>query len=245
MNHLLISKLIEYAPTFISIIKSIFFSMKFYQFMKMLMNVFMLYSHKRTFFPHSWLITGFVTRLTRRVSPVDQELLTLRRIWVHSRFLFSGVRVTRSLVLWVCFIDRCLSFCTFLGHCVVCSSSIYRFWLPLWYLWLPLWYLWLPLWYLWLPLWYLWLPLWYLWLSLWYLWLPIWYLWLPLWYLWLPPFGILDYHFGIFDYPFGIFDYPFGIFDYPSLVSLITCLWYLWLPLWYLQTLLCCSSLIK
>jgi hypothetical protein len=29
------------------------------------------------------------------------------------------------------------------------------------------------------------------------------------------------------------------------LVSLITCLWYLWLPLWYLQTLLCCSSLIK
>jgi hypothetical protein len=28
-------------------------------------------------FPHSWLITGFVTRLTRRVSLVEQELLTL------------------------------------------------------------------------------------------------------------------------------------------------------------------------
>ena len=28
--------------------------------------------------------------------------------------LFSGVRVTRSLVLYVCFVDRCLSFCTFL-----------------------------------------------------------------------------------------------------------------------------------
>ena len=28
-----------------------------------------------------------------------------------------------------------MSFCIFpLGHCVVCSSSIYRFWLPLWYL---------------------------------------------------------------------------------------------------------------
>ena len=27
--------------------------------------------------------------------------------------VFSGVRVTRSLVLYVCFIDRCLSFCTF------------------------------------------------------------------------------------------------------------------------------------
>jgi hypothetical protein len=41
---------------------------------------------------------------------------------------FSGVRVTRSLVLCVCFVDRCLSFCTFsFGHCVVWSSLIYRF----------------------------------------------------------------------------------------------------------------------
>jgi hypothetical protein len=41
---------------------------------------------------------------------------------------FSGVRVTRSLVLYVCFVDRCLSFCTFsFGHCVACSSSIYGF----------------------------------------------------------------------------------------------------------------------
>ena len=40
--------------------------------------------------------------------------------------VFSGVRVTRSLVLYVCFVDRCLYFCTFsFGHCVVCSSSIY------------------------------------------------------------------------------------------------------------------------
>jgi hypothetical protein len=40
--------------------------------------------------------------------------------------VLSGVRVTRSLVLCVCFVDRCLSFCTFsVGHCVVCSSSIY------------------------------------------------------------------------------------------------------------------------
>jgi hypothetical protein len=47
---------------------------------------------------------------------------------------FSGVRVTRSLVLYVCFVDRCFSFCIFsFGHCVVCSS-IYGFWLPLWYL---------------------------------------------------------------------------------------------------------------
>ncbi len=42
--------------------------------------------------------------------------------------LTSGVRVTRSLVLCVCFVDRCLSFCIFsFGHCVVCSSPIYGF----------------------------------------------------------------------------------------------------------------------
>ena len=33
---------------------------------------------------------------------------------------FSGVRVTRSLVLCVCFVDRCFSLCTFSsGHSVV------------------------------------------------------------------------------------------------------------------------------
>jgi len=44
---------------------------------------------------------------------------------------FSGVRVTRSLVLWIIICPFVLfSF----GHCVVCSSSIYGFWLPRWYL---------------------------------------------------------------------------------------------------------------
>ena len=66
--------------------------------------------------------------------------------------VFRGVRVTRSLVLYVCFVDCCLSFffwplCCLsffdlwilitplvsCGHCVV-SPSIYGFWLPLWYL---------------------------------------------------------------------------------------------------------------
>ena len=41
---------------------------------------------------------------------------------------FSGVCYTRSLVLYECFVDRCLSFYTFsLGHCVVCSSLVYEF----------------------------------------------------------------------------------------------------------------------
>ena len=84
-------------------------------------------------FPHSRLITGFVTILTRRVPLVEQELLTLPK-HLSSPPVFSGVRVTRSLVLYVCFPDRCLSFCAFsFGHCVVCSS-IYGFWFPVWYL---------------------------------------------------------------------------------------------------------------
>ena len=64
---------------------------------------------------------------------VEQELLTPPE-HLSSHPVFSGVRVTRSLVLYACFVDRCLSFCTFFCHCVVCSSSIYGLWLPLWYL---------------------------------------------------------------------------------------------------------------
>ena len=63
-------------------------------------------------FPHARLITGFVTRLTRPVPLVEQELLTLPE-HLSSPAVFSGVQVTRSLVLYVCFVDRCLSFCTF------------------------------------------------------------------------------------------------------------------------------------
>jgi hypothetical protein len=40
---------------------------------------------------------------------------------------FSGTRVTRPLALYICFVDRCFSFCTFsFRHCVVCSL-IYGF----------------------------------------------------------------------------------------------------------------------
>ena len=43
---------------------------------QMTMDMFHLSYHSRSF-PHSWLITGFVTRLTRWVSLVEYELLTL------------------------------------------------------------------------------------------------------------------------------------------------------------------------
>ena len=68
-------------------------------------------------------IIVFVTRLTWRVPLVDQERLNLPE-HLTSLPVFSGVRVTRSLVLCVCFVDRCLSFC----------PAIYGFCLPFWYL---------------------------------------------------------------------------------------------------------------
>ena len=84
-------------------------------------------------FTHSWLITRFVTRLTPRVPLVEQELITLPD-HLSSSPGFSGVRVTRSLILCVCFVDRFLSFRTFsFSFCVVCPSLNYRFWLPIWY----------------------------------------------------------------------------------------------------------------
>ena len=35
--------------------------------------------------------------------------------------IFNGVRVTQSLVLYVCFVDRCLSFCIFFFLAIVLS----------------------------------------------------------------------------------------------------------------------------
>jgi hypothetical protein len=44
-----------------------------------------------------------------RVPLVEQELPTFLE-HLSSSLVFSGVRVTRSLVLYVCFVDHCLSF---------------------------------------------------------------------------------------------------------------------------------------
>jgi hypothetical protein len=82
--------------------------------------------HRQSLY-QTWL-SSTLSVLTRRVSLVEQEQLTLPE-HLSSPPGFSGVRVTRSLGLYVCFVDRCLSFCTFsFSHCVVCSSSIYGFW---------------------------------------------------------------------------------------------------------------------
>ena len=62
--------------------------------------------------------------VTWRVLHVEQELLTIP---YHSSLppVFSGVRVARSFVFCVVFLDHCFLF--FFGHCFVCLSSIYGF----------------------------------------------------------------------------------------------------------------------
>jgi len=57
---------------------------------------------------------------------VEQELLTLPE-HMSSPLVFSGVRATRSLVLCVYFVDRCLSFCTFFLAIVFVCPSLYGF----------------------------------------------------------------------------------------------------------------------
>jgi hypothetical protein len=97
----------------------------------MTLNVPLVINTSRSF-PHSRLITGVGTRLTRRMPLVEQELFVLPK-HLSSPPVFSGVRVTRSLVLYVCFVDRCLSFCTFsFGHCLsyllcLCESKLNDF----------------------------------------------------------------------------------------------------------------------
>ena len=64
---------------------------------------------------HSWIIIGFVTRLTRRVPLVVQELLILPE-HLSSSPVCSGVCVTRSLVLCIfCRSLFVLVYCFFLA----------------------------------------------------------------------------------------------------------------------------------
>jgi len=68
---------------------------------------------------------------TRQLPMVEKQLFILPE-HMSSPPVISWVRVTRSLALCVRFVDRCISFCPFsFGNCVVCSSSFYRFWLPI------------------------------------------------------------------------------------------------------------------
>jgi len=77
-------------------------------------------------FPHSWLITRFLTTVTQWVPLVEQELLLFQRTSDH---------VAKSLVFCIVFCRSLFSLYYFsCGHCIVYPSLIYSFWLPLWYL---------------------------------------------------------------------------------------------------------------
>ena len=69
---------------------------------------------------HSWLINGFVTRVTRRVPLVEQKLLVLPD-HLSSHSVFSGVRVNRSLVLCAMF---CRSLFVPLSYCLAIVLSV-------------------------------------------------------------------------------------------------------------------------
>jgi hypothetical protein len=71
-------------------------------------------------FPCSWLITGFVSRLTRWVSLVEQELPTLLN-HLSSHPVFSGASVTRSLVFIRMFCRSLFAlFCSFFLWLLCC-----------------------------------------------------------------------------------------------------------------------------
>jgi hypothetical protein len=80
---------------------------------------------------HFQVLSSFMT-YHRVCNYINTTGVTTLPKHLSSSTVFSGVRVTRSLVLCVCCVGRCLFFCTFSsGHCVICPS-IYGFWLPLW-----------------------------------------------------------------------------------------------------------------
>jgi hypothetical protein len=66
---------------------------------------------------------------------VEQELPTHLEHLISPQIL-SGVRVTRSIIFCVVFVEHWLSVCPVsFGHCIVCGFfSVYGFWLFVWYL---------------------------------------------------------------------------------------------------------------
>jgi len=56
---------------------------------------------------YSWRITGSVTRLTRRVSLVQQEPLPFRSTWVHRQFLVGFMLLNQIVYVYVWWIIVC------------------------------------------------------------------------------------------------------------------------------------------
>ena len=97
------------------------------------------------YFPRSWLITVFVIGVTRRMPLVEQELCFLPE-HLSSLLIFSGILVTRSLVLYVMFrrslfvlLAIVLSVLRYTDSDypvdlrILITPLIYGFWLPRWF----------------------------------------------------------------------------------------------------------------
>jgi hypothetical protein len=88
------------------------------------------------FFLHSWLVIGFLTRVTRRVPPVEQELVSFPEN-LSSSLVFSWLHVAQSFVFCVVFcrpttndglIDWCLTptsavFQLYRGALLICNTD--------------------------------------------------------------------------------------------------------------------------
>ena len=69
-----------------------------------------------------YIILGLVISLiVDRIFPIELEIKDTTATDRSASHLDLHLEI-------VCFVDRCLFFCTFsFGHCIVCSSSIYGF----------------------------------------------------------------------------------------------------------------------
>jgi hypothetical protein len=171
--------------------------------------------------------------------------ILLETIWFTRLSAFCSI-ITSNMNQECCvfyYVDyRCLFFCTFsFDHCVVCSSSIYGFWLPLWYLLVIVLSVLLRYTILITPL-----------VSFGHCVVcssSIYGFWLPLWYLLVIVLSVLlrytdsDYSFGIFWPLCCLFFFDIWILITPlvSFGHYVVCsssIYGFWLLLWYLQTLL-------
>jgi hypothetical protein len=87
---------------------------------------------------HNPVLSSFMTyhrccnKSTTTGATCTPETAYLRTTRVHARFLVWFVMLDVSFSVY-CFVDSCLSLFPFsFGHCIVCPSPIYGFWLLLW-----------------------------------------------------------------------------------------------------------------
>jgi hypothetical protein len=72
-------------------------------------------------FTHSWHVTGFVTRVARRMPLVEQELPTIPE-HLSSPLIFSGFRVSRSVFFCVLFCRSLFVLLSFFVWSLFCQS---------------------------------------------------------------------------------------------------------------------------